>query len=1073
MKSRVNVLVVHSDDDAWVGAKERLVQVFSEGLIRSFVVLPVRSPDESVTDPPVQVLRPGPNSFEWSDEFLLGHLAALGEVDHITVVGLNFTPAESEHATSRATSMNTEIERVRTLLVKFAGGIKRTEVRCALVAEGEKASGSPFLSPTADANIVILPRDVSMSRAVARPITRDNTELFSVHAALEISSLLGLWESMNMSPVDGIVARQLGQRGYEVRLFTSRVKGLLTPPLPIADLVDYSGELPLPNGYSSVDNPHVVIERFAATAFPKSLIFEQAQRPDDGIKRHWRALATAYVAEFGRMFTSIPSMLRHGFQGELDIVGSHALDRLLGGVEARVRPIIPTEEGGDDELISAEAVEEMIRDIEFREDRPLIEAMAPEQWDSLIGGVLGVADASSSADELRDSVMPSGFLVRDKSHLAPDVESVADYVTSVMPPEPRIAVHEPEAPSEPESGVGDETPGETSDDEVTESPEPIRFVATGEVDLMALREAVRRSGMSRPETPSPQESGASDLDVAGMRVQVDRADRTLLGRITSRFDAEFRKAEESVLESLTELRGMPAKFGSSSAGEVSRSVFFVIAIALGVIIVSLSTHDPLRRLMSFNWTTKRNRDFVWVAFSSMVVILSLASMPSVIRRNWQSRAMTTTAFCAAILAFEYLVFDTIRNRIISFTWGSSTALAATVILGGTTAICAVSIVRNSASEDPIRKRLARMLALTLWTYVVVGLGAFIAGPESFIVEWSDDTRHRLLVASQFLGWVCLLMATLVIVMVRVRQKNMFGVHQVTFNWAQENLVYAIDRRRLLRAAYTQWLMTSAVIARIFWHPLGREATEQMPFEGTLTGDESVLKFDLAGVELSEQGRIALLAKLKQMFVGVGWLRVQFDHARDEYQSVVAFITGDPVEQHDPVKCPSVPPVHDLLEGEANGDRFAFAKQLLSGNFDTRLLASATQGNLDAVYASILGDSRMHEVVHSQHPFETGSRFLTDIVPEERTKIPPRMLQTLRVPGDPSLLMEVDLWWPQTALLESPQQRHVKLHPSEVLRLERIDDSVVMVAVLTEMSNAFLNSDLLSVSDLDVRPTGTV
>jgi hypothetical protein len=447
-------------------------------------------------------------------------------------------------------------------------------------------------------------------------------------------------------------------------------------------------------------------------------------------------------------------------------------------------------------------------------------------------------------------------------------------------------------------------------------------------------------------------------------------------------------------------------------------------------------------------------------------------MPSAIRRNWQNRAMTTTALCAVLLAFEYLVFDSVRDRIVSSSWGSSTALAAGAVLAGSTALCALSIKRNAASDDPIRKRVARLLALVLWVYLVVGTSAFVAGPESFIVGWEDETRHRLLIASQFLGWVCLLMATLVIVMVRVRQRNSFGVHQMAFTWAQDNLMHAIDQRRVLRAAYTQWLMTSTVLARVLWHPLGKETTEQVPFEGTLTGDESVLKFDLAGIELSPQGKIALLAKLKQMFVGEGWLRVQFEYARDEYKSRISFITGDPIEQHDPVSCPSVPPVPDLIAGEANGDRFAFATQVMSGDFDSRLLSSATQGNLDAVYADILGDERMHDVVQSQHPFPTGAGFLSDIVPEERTKLPPRMLGTPRVPGDPSLLMDVQLWWPRTALLGSPEQEHLTLHPSRVLRLDRLDDSVVMVAVLTETSSAFLNSDVVCVSDLDMRPTQT-
>jgi hypothetical protein len=119
-----------------------------------------------------------------------------------------------------------------------------------------------------------------------------------------------------------------------------------------------------------------------------------------------------------------------------------------------------------------------------------------------------------------------------------------------------------------------------------------------------------------------------------------------------------------------------------------------------------------------------------------------------------------------------------------------------------------------------------------------------------------------------------------------------------------------------------------------------------------------------------------------------------------------------------------------------------------------------------VYASILTDERMHDVMSSQHKFDSGADFLADICPEDRTKIPPRMLAARHVPGDPMLLMDVSLWWPQTELLDSPKYEHITSQPSRILRLERLDDSVIMVSVLTELSQAFLNSDVVDVQDLD-------
>jgi hypothetical protein len=310
------------------------------------------------------------------------------------------------------------------------------------------------------------------------------------------------------------------------------------------------------------------------------------------------------------------------------------------------------------------------------------------------------------------------------------------------------------------------------------------------------------------------------------------------------------------------------------------------------------------------------------------------------------------------------------------------------------------------------------------------------------------------------------MATLVIVTVRVQQRNAFGLYQETFSWAQDNLTHSIDARRHLKVAYTQWLTVAAMLARTIWYPLGREASDSTPFEGMLAGDESILKFDLAKVELSEQGRSALLAQLKQMFVRKGWLRVQFDYAINGYQSDIAFVTQDPFGSHDPLSCAGVPEVEDLLAGTARGDRYLFAQQLLEGQFDARLLAQATNDNLDAVYANILGHQHLHNIVEAQNDFATGIEFLSDIVPTEAAQLPPRILNALLVPSDEALVLSSHLWWPETSLLGSPNSDNAEVHTAQVLSGAHLNESVVMMAVLVGVSSGFVNSQVICVDDTD-------
>jgi hypothetical protein len=1078
--NRVCIFIAHEYDSAWKLISPRLKDVLSEGLIQEFCVLTVIANAEIGVDPEVEVTRiDASGDVVRHSSSLLGYLSSLGAVDGITLAAVRCDSSDAEFNEIESRDLDRAVKKARQLLMRFAADLVQHNFRIAVIGEGEKAPGSPFFSPIADANVVAMPRDISMTMAVARPIFRENEQTFVAHAAMELSSILGLWTTMDSGPLDDFRQTPLGKAGYRLHLFSSRVKGLVTPPLPIADLVDDSSELPLPSGYSAVENLSTFMERYASTVFPSNMVFTEIEEPDSHIRRSWRDIVGAYISEFGRTLRSIPSMMNHGFRGEIDVIGANALDRLLGGADAKIRPIIPAEDEEADASVTLQVIEETIRDIEYRQDRPLVGVVSPEEWEKLITQVLGVADAHPQVDALRQTVMPAGLLVRDKTYLAPNAPSIGSLVEMIVPrpaepisepsveqadegpvvPDADTPVTSEEFESEQTEEVAEEKSEEAADAVETELVTP--FAA---IDINALREAVRRSGIERSDAHTAN-GDAVDLQAQGVAAEVDKQDKTLVGSLTSRFDKEFNNSEESVLGALNELRTLPGRFKSSDFGRVSRSVFITIAIALAAIVVSLSTHNPLRSVFSFDWVSSRNRDFIWVAFSSIVFIIGIATMPSGKWRNWQSRIMFTSALCAGILGFEYVIFDFARDKIVSIPWGGTTAFVGTIILLATCGLILFSMWRNSVSEDSIRKRLARVMSFILWLYVVTGLSAYIAGSESFIINWENGTRLRFLIATQFVSWLCLMMGLFVIVAVRVRQRNAFSRYQERFNWAEMNLTASIDARSHLRVAYMQWLSTAAILSRVIWYPLGREANDRIPFEGKLASDESILKFDLAEIELSERGHTALLAQLKQLFVREGWLKKQFEYARESYKAELAEITQDPIDMHDPLACVGAPSIEDLVSGEARGDRYEFAKKLVGGEFDAMLLSSATLNNLDAVYANILSDVHLHNVEEAQNDFDSGANFLSDIVPGQPTTLPPFILRGLLVPGDESLKLKNHLWWPQTSLISSPSSDHATIHASNVLALERLNDSVVMIAVLVGLSEAFINSDVTCVEDL--------
>ena len=495
MNKRITVLVAHEKDLAWAIVRARLEQFLLEGLIRPFVVVSIGSDADLGIDPIIDVVELDQDAeVKTYASTFFGYLASLGEISEVSVVGLRCDSSGVEDNISKSTQLDKALQSIRRLLIQFAGDLRQRQVRCAIIGEGEKAPGKPFFSPLADVNVVAMPRDISMTRAVARPILRDNLESFIAHAALEISSTVGLWLSMDSGPLDDIQASPMGVSGYRVHLVTSRVKGLLTPPLPIADLVDDSSDLPLPNGFSSVENLSSVVDRYADVVYPTNMLFEPLVQPDPHVRKGWRKIAGAYASEFWRTVVSIPSMIKQGFEGEIDAVGANALDRLLGGADARIRPIIPTEVTNSSAGITSEVVEEIIRDIELREGRPVVGALTSEQWDQMITEILGIADAHPHSEAIRQSVMPSGILVRDKARLAPKSETVGELIQAIMPPAMRIL--EQEETTEFESGdlSGPSDAGEIEGDESQDhAPIAVNYVTGGEVELDALRDAVRRS----------------------------------------------------------------------------------------------------------------------------------------------------------------------------------------------------------------------------------------------------------------------------------------------------------------------------------------------------------------------------------------------------------------------------------------------------------------------------------------------------------------------------------------------------------------------------------------------------
>ena len=212
-----NILVIHELDSAWPGVKTRLETLLREGFIHPLMIVTVKAGEELVADPKMTVVKvTNAGDLLETETTLFGHLAVLGAVPGIRVAAVRCDPAGLETTRQESEELHQALKRIDSSFIQFAFGVARREIRLSIIGEGEKAPGSPFFSPAATANVLVLPRDISMNEAVARPVLRESTDFFVSHAATEMASVLGMWTSMQSAPVDEINIAPMGISGYRL-----------------------------------------------------------------------------------------------------------------------------------------------------------------------------------------------------------------------------------------------------------------------------------------------------------------------------------------------------------------------------------------------------------------------------------------------------------------------------------------------------------------------------------------------------------------------------------------------------------------------------------------------------------------------------------------------------------------------------------------------------------------------------------------------------------------------------------------------------------------------------------------
>ena len=1038
--STTALLVVHPSDSSWKSIEEYLVLLSSRHLLTDFIVM--SATEGSVSgDVPIRVIQ---DSGVRSESFF-DYLARTGHTDSIVISGV----MSSQLSLEDQQTIDSSIEAINSGLVRLASSVKRIGVRISLPSDMEQIASEPFFTALTDANVVVLPRDQARNQAVARPISREQKEIFSKHAAIELASLLAIWKFMDTSILEKVERGHQGIGGYEVVFATSRVKGVLAPPLPIGSLVDDSGELPLPPTFTALERPQLVSLRYAQSIYPDSLRFVHPVRPGFGVNRKLWSLVGQYVREIGSVIYRLPSTFWRGLQSDVNEIAGTAMTEALGGEDGWVNVIWDTMNSGDvSHFLTQDEVHSVIAEIELRAERPVLTVIPTSIWDQMIDQVFGIADGAEVADSIRRSLTQSTFLVLDKKSLAPRAETLEEVVTLSLGHDGswdpiRVASIESEI-STPEPIVTDESNnGEQHD-----------------VDGLLLSEDQMAEVQSDNMSTELSDSVKYKKEVNPQKEVVERLKSLdVVGGVTQELVANYELASQSAVSLLNEIQSLPAQFTGRDLGKISRSVLFGISFAISLLFVALGSMTPAKKVTSFEWLSYSTSAQIWLMFSTVFIVIAVSTGLTGGKKTWQGRAMLAALISSGIVALEFVFFAPVYKWTKEFKLLESSFIPAIAIFVATLAICGLSIVRNLASEEPTRKKIGKFVLIFTVVYAVVGVTSALARKNSILQTAPDSIKTRFFLSTNFIGWSVLLTGFIIIAVLRIREKNRVGKAGHDFRNACAELEMCVDARSRLDIATAQWVGIASVAARTIWFPLGRRVADLRAADESLTGDESILKFDLANIRLRASGTSHLLSRLRQKFVRVGWLKRQLQVAIDSYTESEGFDSGNQPEHHYPFACSSTPNVDEVLDGYSRGDRWGFAHRYFDGEYDENLLNSAVEQRIPDMYRDLVSDARMHEVTESQNEYETAFEFLNDVVPTRVKQIPPGLSTSLFTANQRESSMRSFIWWPETEIGSISENFVEEMLPVETIKAKSYRDSEMILAATVDLSHAFHKDDL--------------
>ena len=920
-----------------------------------------------------------------------------------------------------------------------------------------------LFTSSAEANLVLLPEDRSSDDAIARPLRLDDLDVFAGHVATELCSQLGAWAAMATAPVDDVVAGAVGVGEPAVRIVRSVVRVAFGPPPPYDRIATVDGHLPLPTEAQPAPDQERAARSFADQVFgacPALHVRPSDPEPDDRLHLGIGSTIGLLLGEMAGYLRDLPRRIREGAGADVrDLAGDAAQAAI--GADSWVETVWSGQRWSDDEdpggsRLEGAELEERILASSGSNDAVLVPSGI---WSPVVDAMLGVADGGSTGLLVTPPMMgTTRVALVEPGVLAPEVGALDPTIHALRGEEPVAAASllPPEPPPRPEVPAGlpplPLTPPDGEAATPTEPPPPPPLLLDGP------------SGPSGPAGPEQPESPAGPLTASpgpgGWPV-------TLLGRFTDRLDEQIAVADAGYQDAINALR----QLAPSRNQERSEWPVFLASWAAGLaglaIIGALVLLTPFHDLLQGRWMQVWVLRLLW--FVGMAIVLA-GTAGLLVRMDRASSRILARGVVGGLLgaAVVWLLAaflpqeaaDWIRELFGFATFLTIVLTTAAVVL----ALC-VAAAAWSSGRQKLRSR-ARLLAWFTVLFIFLVSVITMSRRRGFVEQLSTTSSSKFLERIVAVSVVTIVLALVLLAWLRVQDQLRRNTFAAQVRWAKDQAVSMLEARRQLRYAMAQWLGTAAVLARLYWRPLGTSPPANRPDLPAILERNQVLKLDVATFAFTPRGELGLLARFRHRLAIPGWLRQQYRQLVEAFAPEQAYRSGAPLDEAEPRRPEGdayVVRLEQVLAGHHPGERWRFAELVFEGALDHALREALQTARQGEYYENVLGSQ--DTVMLGSTRFEgTLAGFFDAALPAAPPALSGDALRSVQVAGSDQLVMASTVWWP-TELFGPATRRSGR--PDQVAELVLGDDGIVVMAVRSDWSVAFPMSQLSVLSLRDV------